>query len=230
MGSACTSAPQGGDIASITPTPWGPLHPTRRGCAPGQTRIPHLVPAGDAGDTRGGRGVVLGAGQGHPWVLGESGCCGLIFHTPFPCGVWQRHPRTPAGHGQRIATYCPYSPYIPTQIPPQTPAVRPAAPAAPPRRPRRVRAPLRSRWLCLAARCRSRRASRPGCAGPNRMTRFGAPRLLPAPRRRQQIRSDGSRWRPRSLGRRRGHGQCQQLPKISLALGPELGSVSVSSA
>lgn len=76
-----------------------------------------------------------------------------------------------------------------------TPVLQPRSPAAPPQPAARA-VPARSRWLCLAAPCRSRWASRPGCAGPNQMIRLGAPRLLPAPRRREQIQTDGSRLWP----------------------------------
>lgn len=87
------------------------------------------------------------------------------------------------------AVHCPYSP---AQSALQCPLPCPAAPPQPAAR----AGPSRSRWLCLAARCRSRWASRPGCAGPNQMIRLGAPRLLPAPRRREQIQSDGSHLWP----------------------------------
>lgn len=93
------------------------------------------------------------------------------------------------------AAYCPYSRAQSALRSPVAPLVQPCSPAAPP--PPAARAgPAHSRWLCLAAPCRSRWASRPGCAGPNQMIRLGAPRLLPAPRRREQIQSDGSHLWP----------------------------------
>lgn len=96
----------------------------------------------------------------------------------------------------RLGTQC-IVPIALPKVPSSPPLPCPAAllPAAPPQPTARA-GPSRSRWLCLAARCRSRWASRPGCAGPNQMIRLGAPRLLPAPRRREQIQSDGSHLWP----------------------------------
>lgn len=114
----------------------------------------------------------------HPVPVGDAGTS-EGYHGHGHTGVL-------AGRSQHIA------PIARPQITPMALLHIPLPPQPPPPPPPARAGPARSRWLCLAARCRSRRASRPACAGPNRMTRFGAPRLLPAPRRREQIRSDGS--------------------------------------
>lgn len=133
-----------------------------------------------------------------PWGDSTStqSCCELISDRAFAHGVLPGHASVLAGHDQCITPIAPVTlPKAPTH-PCIAPLPQPCALAAPPPPPARA-GPACSRWLCLAARCWSRRASRPGCAGPNRMIRLGAPRLLPAPRRREQIRSDGSHlWPP----------------------------------
>lgn len=209
-----------------TPPPHPTQDPTSRGCALGQTRIPHLMPGGDVGTCEEDEGWSWGLGRSTHGCWESRDAVGTFSTHPFPVGPGTGTPVPQLSMASVLPPIAPTAPIAHPKSSPSPPLCVPLPPP-PPRHPWRVRAPLRSRWLCLAARCRSRRASRPGCAGPNRMTRFGAPRLLPAPRRRQQIRSDGSPFLARHGGRR----QCQQLPKKyhQPLAGPELGSVSGSS-